>query len=130
MRNWNVDIISLSFGFRGHVTVVEEVIRKAVDKKVLIFAAASNSGSRDDMAFPAWKEGVICVNASSADGVPSNFNPPLDPAKNFSILGEDVESAWLATRSDGTDTSFMSGTSVAVSRHLGGSPCPARQADC
>ncbi len=102
----------MSFGFYGRSRVVQTAIQQALSKPVLVFAAASNNGTRRDVAFPAWLQGVICINSATADGVPSSFNPELNPAKNFSILGENVKSTWINHQN--TPHKPMSGTSVAT----------------
>ncbi|KAF4626013.1 hypothetical protein G7Y89_g12155 [Cudoniella acicularis] len=63
--------------------------------------------------------GVICINAANGDGVPSGFNPPIQPSSpNFSIVGEDVKSSWIkwhnAKKGQEDDEKVMSGTSVAT----------------
>jgi subtilisin family serine protease len=113
-----VDIISMSFGFYGFATKVEAAISEALQKPTLVLAAASNNGTRKETTFPAWMTGVICVNSADADGEPSKFNPTLDASRNFSILGENVPSAWVKTQKEDTsiekDEKRMSGTSMAT----------------
>ncbi|KAL7928237.1 peptidase S8/S53 domain-containing protein [Trichoderma chlorosporum] len=97
--NWNVDIISLSFGwpstdFEGY-DELEDAIDRAYGKKVLIFAAASNSGGRLGRAYPASSSQVICVHSTNTLGTPSDFSPTAEPDNlNFATVGESVESAW------------------------------------
>lgn len=114
-KNWNVDILTMFFGFYGRSPVVQTAIQQALSKPTLVFAAASNNGTRREMAFPAWLQGVICVNSANADGVPSSFNPPLNPGKNFSFVGENVRSTWTSQQDGGKIShKLMSGTSVAT----------------
>ncbi|KAM0259351.1 hypothetical protein ACHAQJ_003383 [Trichoderma viride] len=97
--NWNVDIISLSFGwpstdFEGYDDL-EDAIDRAYGKKILIFAAASNSGGRLGRAYPASSSQVICVHSTNTLGTPSDFSPTAEPDNlNFATVGESIESAW------------------------------------
>jgi subtilisin family serine protease len=89
----------MSFGwpsssFDGH-DVLENAIHNAYGKKVLLFAAASNSGGQLSRAYPASSSQVICVHSTDALGNASAFNPTAHPhALNFATIGESVESAW------------------------------------
>ncbi|KAL2067620.1 hypothetical protein VTL71DRAFT_15716 [Oculimacula yallundae] len=112
-RNWNVDIITMSFGFYNIAPVVRNAIRQALARPVLIFAAASNNGTRRDVAFPASMTGVFCINSANGDGGPSKFNPELKPDQVFSIIGENVKSSWT-TDENATPHKSMTGTSVAT----------------
>lgn len=97
--NWGVDIISLSFGwpstdFEGY-DELEDAIDKAYSKKILMFAAASNSGGRLGRAYPASSSQVICVHSTDTLGTPSGFSPTAEPDNlNFATVGESIESAW------------------------------------
>jgi len=116
-RNWDVDIISMSFGFYELHSRVKEALDRALEKPRLIFAAASNNGSRRRNAtFPAWYPGVIGINAADAYKKPSSFNPPLKPGMPFTILGENVRSAWIKHKVKDIEVRYrtMSGTSVAT----------------
>ncbi|KAH7378165.1 hypothetical protein BKA64DRAFT_251663 [Cadophora sp. MPI-SDFR-AT-0126] len=112
-RNWNVDIITMSFGFYGISPVVRAAIRQALAKPVLIFAAASNNGTRRAIAFPASMTGVFCINSATGDGGRSSFNPEPKADKNFSIIGENIVSSWT-TYQNAKPQRSMSGTSVAT----------------
>ena len=111
MKNWDVDIITMSCGFYSWVEVVKEAIEEAYRKPTLIFAAASNNGKRKQVAFPAYMPGVICVNSSTANGTPSDFNPKFDASRSLCILGENVTSTWITSQ---WHERRMSGTSVAT----------------
>src|SRR5690606_5451681 len=95
-NNWDVDILSLSFGFRHFSEVVNAALQTNRKGKIVL-AAASNSGTLRAMAYPAWDPNVIAINSASAGGNPSSFNPPVVPGKTLTILGEDVPSAWITT---------------------------------
>ena len=72
-------------------TKISEAIEK-VEKKVLMFAPASNDGTNADRTFPAKHRNVLCIYTSNGDGVISNRNPrPQVGDLNFSALGEFVE---------------------------------------
>ena len=101
---WKVKIISLSIGFRKAFLRDEEkaIVRNALKyvmdtyPEVLVFAAASNDGNREQILFPASEDRVFCVNSSNGDGNASDFNPPSQERhENFSILGEGVSSTCL-----------------------------------
>ncbi|KAE8443372.1 hypothetical protein EG329_001930 [Mollisiaceae sp. DMI_Dod_QoI] len=115
-KNWGVDIITMSFGFYGRVKVVQTAIQEALAKPVLVFAAASNNGTQRDVTFPAWLSGVICVNSATATGTASLFNPEPTPRNNFSIIGENIKSAWIRSpgRQNENTEKVMSGTSMAT----------------
>ncbi|KAK0115755.1 hypothetical protein ONS95_012808 [Cadophora gregata] len=112
-RNWNVDIITMSFGFYGIFPLVRTAIRQALAKPVLVFAAASNNGTRRAIAFPASMTGVFCINSATGDGGRSSFNPEPKADKNFSIIGENIVSSWT-THGNANARRSMSGTSVAT----------------
>lgn len=89
----------MSFGwpssdFDGY-DVLESAIHKAYGKKVLLFAAASNSGGRLGCAYPASCPQVICVHSTDALGNASAFSPTAQPhTLNLATIGESIESAW------------------------------------
>lgn len=89
----------MSFGwpsshFEGYYDL-EAAIDKAYGKKVLMFAAAANSGGRLGRAYPASSSQVICVHLTDTYGNASNFSPTAEPnAINIATVGEWVQSAW------------------------------------
>ncbi|KAH6950808.1 hypothetical protein DER45DRAFT_578932 [Fusarium avenaceum] len=96
---WGVDIISMSFGWPSSdvpgYNMMEDAIEYAYSEKVLMFAAASNSGARLGRAYPASNSQVICVHSTDTYGVASSFSPTAEPnAINLATIGESVESAW------------------------------------
>ncbi|KAL9598522.1 MAG: hypothetical protein Q9219_004424 [cf. Caloplaca sp. 3 TL-2023] len=108
---WKVSIITMSFGWPQYQTAVAEAIDYASTRNVLIFAAASNGGANDGVAFPANFLPVICVHSTNEQGKPSNFTPnPLLFGPNFAVLGENVQAAWPG-RENGRS---QSGTSTAT----------------
>ncbi|KAK3362512.1 hypothetical protein B0T25DRAFT_7881 [Lasiosphaeria hispida] len=50
-------------------------------REKLLLTAASNSGTRRGMAFPASKTGVIAINAATGDGKPSAVQPASAPGE-------------------------------------------------
>lgn len=106
-----MDILSLSFGFPRLEENIDKMLDKYADGKgKLILAAASNDGTRRLMTYPASRgHGIIAVNSATGDGSTSRFNPPLGGEKNFSIIGEEVQSSWVHNT-----TRILSGTSVAT----------------
>ncbi|KAI5362552.1 Putative peptidase S8/S53 domain, tetratricopeptide-like helical domain superfamily [Septoria linicola] len=91
-----VDIISMSLGFDNVHDDISNLIDTARQKKVLVFAAASNDGDFDQAhgVFPAWLPTVFCIKSTKAMGIASDFNPQLTMEKaNFMFLGEDIQIA-------------------------------------
>ncbi|KAH8586929.1 hypothetical protein B0O99DRAFT_527736 [Bisporella sp. PMI_857] len=120
---WDVDIISMSFGwpssnFEGY-DALEAAIGKAYSKKVLMFAAAANSGGRLGRAYPASSSEVICVHSTDTYGGASNFSPTAEPNSiNIATVGEWVQSAWpmllCGDKSNPKCVESRSGTSYAT----------------
>jgi hypothetical protein len=92
---WGVNIITISFGFRTQINIIDQAIKYAFSKDAIMFAAASNNGGNEDVAFPALAHKmVIGINSTNAWGDKSSFTPNNIPrSENFSILGEAVESS-------------------------------------
>ncbi|TIA15038.1 subtilisin-like protein [Aureobasidium pullulans] len=123
-RKWKVDIVSMAFSFkksdkhdrekhRQSMERIEEVIKAAAADNILFFGAACNSGILNGTAFPARLSQVICIHSANHGGRTSNHSPPArDNTYNFSVLGEDVRSAWPVSL--GGPTELMTGTSTAV----------------
>ena len=89
----------MSFGYEHDQPVISDAINvAATERKVLLFAAASNRGGsgRVSLAYPASDNHVICINSAAENGFPStHFNPnPPEEDRNLSTLGESVRSAW------------------------------------
>jgi Subtilase family len=120
---WKVDILSISFGYRTYMLEIEAAIKACVEAKppILIFAAAANTGAREDRpAFPASMGSVFCIYSASGDGIPSAFNPPMRHGNdNFSFIGEAISGAWpVALDRSGAVSSApektLSGTSLSA----------------
>lgn len=96
-------MISLSFGFSkrkgayfGENGISKEISRcfKDDEKKILVFASASNDTREGWRTWPAQEPGVICVHSAKHWGGPSDFNPPPEGGDNFSFVGEEVRPTW------------------------------------
>src|SRR5579871_3705840 len=114
-----VDIISLSWGFRiKTIPEIESVINKAIEKGIIVIAAAGNEGSNFDIPFPANMTDVFCIGAAKALGRDSEFNPPHDEDFKFSALGEEVLAAYAKHDCDPSsqhnEQQVRSGASIAV----------------
>ncbi|KAM0350648.1 hypothetical protein ACHAPU_003135 [Fusarium lateritium] len=120
VNEWEVDIISMSFGWPSSDVIGYEALEDAIDhaysKKVLMFAAASNSGARLGRAYPASNSQVICVHSTDTDGQASKFSPTAEPNTiNLATVGEFVESAWpILLSEDSSSIKSRSGTSFAA----------------
>lgn len=74
---------------------VQSAIDHAYDKKVLMFAAASNSGGRLGRAYPSSSSEVICVHSTNTNGSRSDFSPTAEPNTiNIATVGQSIEAAW------------------------------------
>jgi len=101
------DIINLSFGDVVRSLILEEAVRYAVDRGVVVVAAAGNAG--DNVPFhPASLAGVLAVGASNRDGQRagfSTFGPAVQPL---------APGASIVTTELGGGTAPKSGTSLAA----------------
>ncbi|KAK3941014.1 hypothetical protein QBC46DRAFT_111160 [Diplogelasinospora grovesii] len=90
---WKVDIITICIGSESdHKGMTDEIMR-ARQKRILVFAAASNYSNLRSVAFPARMEhDVLCMFSTNAGAKSSaSLNPSAVQGKyNFAILGEDV----------------------------------------
>ncbi|KUL88013.1 hypothetical protein ZTR_03836 [Talaromyces verruculosus] len=114
IRDWDVDIISLSLGFpRIPSKKLGDSIKEALDREKLIFAAVSNRGgaSVDGISWPALVTKVFGVFSCNINGDSSTFNPNRndDRFSRFKFFGEGVKSPWLRNGERG-----MTGTSAAT----------------
>lgn len=113
---WEVDFISISFGFAKHVTEISDAIRDAAyhkKGKITFFAAAGNDGLNRREMFPAnFGDPVIPIRGTTRFGeFESGFNPPMSSdGPVFGTLGDKVYSDWIG-KEGGRD---MSGCSVAT----------------
>lgn len=119
---WEVDIITMSFGFPDvqDCDDEEESMQKALvhahAKNVTLFAAASNDGKNrpDNVPWPARASEVILVHSASGNGTPSGFTPSPDDNQRVMTLGEHVKSAWPARFNLPGNVRYLGGTSCAT----------------
>ncbi|MDD7717882.1 MAG: S8 family serine peptidase [Eubacteriaceae bacterium] len=108
----DVDIINISFGTQTYSEALETAVNAAVEKGILVIAAAGNHGSTV-VDYPAAFENVVSVGSINAQGEISDF----------SSRGESVDvyapgEAVLAQGNFGEDL-VMSGTSLATPQVTG-----------
>ncbi|RSM11441.1 hypothetical protein CEP52_003063 [Fusarium oligoseptatum] len=97
-EQWDVHIISMSWGFENRHEVIERAIELASKREKIMFAAASNLGANGPrgfrVTFPASRPDVICINSADGHGKYSSFNPGKRKGSfNFLTLGEAVPAA-------------------------------------
>jgi len=102
-KEWDIDIVSMSFGFPHEVTPIREAIvdaQRLKHDKILFFAAANNDGPNSQEMFPAFFESVISVRGTKFDG---SFDSQYDPQPwshkgeiMYGTLGKDVACGWTA----------------------------------
>ncbi|KAK3940187.1 peptidase S8/S53 domain-containing protein [Diplogelasinospora grovesii] len=95
-----VDIINMSFGFPEVVTEIQDALKRAQGKGILIFAAAGNGGM---YTMPHWPAGdstiAIGINSCDVYGRKSTFTPwPIADNPNFMVIGEGIMAHWPTTR--------------------------------
>lgn len=106
---WDVDIITMSFGFPELDLKVEAAIKAATGRGKLLFASASNHGNNTKVTYPARHGNVICINASNGKGKDGGISPaPIMHDPNFMTLGTAIPLLWKG------DTVYKSGTSYAT----------------
>lgn len=113
----------MSFGwpcsdFDGYYDL-QTAIDRAYDKKVLMFAAASNSGGNLGRAYPASSSHVICVHSTDTFGNRSAFSPTQERDRiNIATVGESIQSTWPSLLCDNMHKQYCvvsrSGTSYAT----------------
>ena len=88
---WEVDIISMSFGFEAEDANIEASLKNAEKNDVLLIAAASNVGGDHVDAFcwpAATRDNVMCMYATDGKGQPYAENPRWCKEKyRFATLG-------------------------------------------
>lgn len=95
-----VNIISMSFAFEGPKRDdLDSAITEAMEKNVVMLAAASNSGHRRENPYPASDRRVFRVNAVDNNGHSMGCNPPAgidDNNDNLATLGVNLLCPWPA----------------------------------
>lgn len=101
----NVDIISMSFSGIGQDPVTKQLLEEAVNKGILLVAAAWNESQDVTLYYPASYWGVVSVGAIWEKGKSS-----------FSNYGADVQMPWecIYSTSQSGGFVFMDGTSMAA----------------
>ena len=94
---WSVDqdheVQNMSFGGDQDSEVVSDAIEYAVDRNVVLVAAAGNADQQpDSVGFPARHEEVIAVSATDEDDDLADFSS-VGPEVELAAPGEDVLSA-------------------------------------
>ncbi|KAB5536136.1 peptidase S8/S53 domain-containing protein [Coniochaeta sp. 2T2.1] len=116
---WDVDIVSMSFGFDVRILAVEKAISETITKRreagrdILFFAAANNDGLNNDEMFPASDPNVISVSGTDHSGAfLQKYHPNPRPNKRgiprFGTLAENVPYDCA------NEHSFRSGCSLAT----------------
>jgi hypothetical protein len=109
VEEWDVDIISMSFGFEHQNKAIDDAIERAFKADKLMFAAASNEGGNKGRSRPGRNPNVICVHACDGKGNKGDMSPsPMKRKDNFTTLGVAVSSRWKK------QTVYKSGTSFAT----------------
>ena len=106
----NADVINMSLGAPFEMPLVEEAIKVAVDKGVVVVAAAGNDG-RVQYNYPASYDGVITVGATDDKNEKTVFTT-YGPSIDVVAPGEEVYST-LYDYQKGSTFAEMSGTSMA-----------------
>jgi hypothetical protein len=89
-------LLIITSGFQAAFYDLETAIDEARNARVLIFAAASNYGNMQDIAFPARPYvdlKVFCMFSTDPNvrAYPhSNPSPIADARQNFAILGDEI----------------------------------------
>lgn len=115
-RVMKCDIINMSFGIvhspetAESIDKINEAIREADAARILLFAAASNSGGNAHRTYPASSPSVICVHAVDGKGNDcGGFNPPVTCwPDRIATLGLGVKCSW------NNKIVYKSGTSFAA----------------
>ena len=98
------DIISLSLGTQINYQDIANIIRDAIDRGIIIIAAAGNQYGTE-LLFPAAYDGVISVIARDINNMDCAYNNKSKEKRSFSAPGEHIM----------VEDEYMSGSSIAVS---------------
>jgi hypothetical protein len=120
----NVHIINLSLGYRNSDPTTLESLRASLDRaraqKILVFAASSNEGLHEQVAWPASDlQYAIGIHSSTDAGKESDTTaPPLRGSYNFMVVGERILSHWPTVNGGGfrlcTGSSFAAPVATAI----------------
>jgi hypothetical protein len=104
--DWEVDMISISFGFSDPKDTgpylrkggIRDEVNDCVNNKdrgILVFASASNDTNEGWRTVPASEDGVICAYSAKYSGCKSELNvPALTKGPNFSFFGDQIRPTW------------------------------------
>ncbi|KAF3068142.1 hypothetical protein CFAM422_008152 [Trichoderma lentiforme] len=97
---------------------LEDALANAHAKRVLLFAAASNSGGKLGRAYPARDQNANAIHSTNTYGNRSVFSPTaLSQDIHLATVSEAIESAWPVYLSDNSISKALrckSGTSFAT----------------
>ncbi|KAH8892963.1 subtilisin-like protein, partial [Thozetella sp. PMI_491] len=119
---WQVDIISMSFGYRSSEPAPEairEAIRDAYRANIVMFAAGNNYGGNEPIAFPANQREVICVGATNHEGKKSSFTPWAKGNAHFRTFGEKVVSSGVEKTGTSYATPIAAGIAAISLDYIG-----------
>ncbi|SDW67787.1 Subtilase family protein [Marininema mesophilum] len=110
--NWCIEnkmqVVNMSFGMARVSDTLEQAIRTAYQKGLVMVAAAGNQGTSGDIDYPARFSETIGVTATDRTGDIASFSN-TGPGVDIAAPGDKVSSCWL-----NGGTRVMSGTSMAV----------------
>lgn len=120
-----MDVINISLGFRNlpvdDKKNLEKVFQKVQSEGIVVFAATSNEGSHEDVAWPASdRRYAIGVHSCIDSGTkPSDDSaPPSRDGENFMVVGENILTQRLTTKGGGftvvTGSSFATPVASAI----------------
>lgn len=115
--NWCVEhrvhVINMSFGIGTNSRALKRAIGAAHRHKIIMVAAAGNSGARDSVIYPAKYPEVIAVAASDSKDQAADFSS-RGPEVNIIAPGVDVSSTYI-----NEEYKNLSGTSMACPHVVG-----------
>ena len=118
-------VINISITTGGSTQTLAKAVRNALDRDVVIVAAAGNDGASSSTAkvYPADYPGVLAVGAVGQNGQPLSFSSPgaLVVAPGSGIVGPNAAGTGLVT-GQGTSfaTAFVTGVAALVRSYLPG----------
>ncbi|KAF3021556.1 hypothetical protein E8E14_013091 [Neopestalotiopsis sp. 37M] len=115
VKEWKVDIITMSFGFRDRNEGIVKAIKEADHCGTLLFAAAANHGGNGPRTWPAQDPRVICINASDGKGKDGGISPTaVGHGDDFMTLGISVPLFWKGAKIHKSGTSYATPIAVGI----------------
>ncbi len=121
-EGWDIDILSMSFGFSDEIPSIRAAILEAERVKagkILFFAAANNNGMNGDEMFPSFFESVISVRGTRCDG---RFESQYDPSPwahkeglMYGTLAQNVPCGWTCLVKSGCSVATPIMVAIAAS---------------